>query len=105
MLLGLVRLRVRPTGRRAITMDTPPAGSHRQAAAITAGRGSSPLSADLTGGGEVISERLFELEKADRVMVRVDEPGREREPDVGDAFNRIQLWEILDLDAARPESG
>src|SRR5215510_14451498 len=64
---------------------------------------SSPLSADLIGGGEVIRERLFELEEADRVLVRVGEPGREREPDVGDAINRAQLWEILDLDSPRPQ--
>jgi len=34
--------------------------------------------------------------------VRVGEPDRVREPDVGDAVNGAQLREILDLDAARP---
>src|SRR5215510_11665502 len=73
--------------------------------AITAGVGSSPLSGNLTGGGEVIRERLFELEEADRVVVGIGEPGREREPDVGDAADGVQLRKILDLDAARPETG
>src|SRR5215475_4829861 len=86
----------------------PDAGSRCPAKRMRAAElrmGSSPLSADLIGGGEVIRERLFELEEADRVLVRVGEPGREREPDVGDAVNGVQIREILDLGAPRPEFG
>src|SRR5262249_5488553 len=43
---------------------------------------------------------LFKPEEAERVVVRVGEPGREREPDVGDAAGGAQLGQVLDRDAA-----
>src|SRR6266540_5061518 len=46
---------------------------------------------------------LLELEQADPVAVGVGEPGRQREPDVGDAVDSPQLRQVLDLDAARPQ--
>src|SRR5215472_1676985 len=48
---------------------------------------------------------IVELEQADPVVVRVHEPGRQREPEVGDAVDGAQLGEFLDLDAAGPQPG
>src|SRR5215471_1485468 len=48
---------------------------------------------------------IVELEQADPVVVGDHEPGRQREPEVGDAVDGAQLGEFLDLDAAGPQPG
>src|SRR5215208_4662426 len=46
--------------------------------------------------------RLLELQQPDRVSMRVDEPGRQSEADVGNAVDGLQTGpvEFLDLDTA-----
>jgi hypothetical protein len=48
---------------------------------------------------------VLELEQPDPVVVRVDEPGRQREADVGDAVDGAQLGQVLELDASGPQPG
>ena len=40
----------------------------------------------------------------DRVRVRIGEPGREREADVGDPVDGVQVGQVLDLDTAERRS-
>jgi hypothetical protein len=81
--------------------------------------GSPSLGGGLAGGrapGSVAVDRCLlsfpvglaiarRLEQAEPVVVRVDEPGRQREPDIGHAVDGAQLGEVLDLDAACPQLG
>ena len=48
---------------------------------------------------------IFELEQADPVVMGVDEPGRQREPEVGHPVDGAQLGEVLDGDAPGPQLG
>src|SRR5262249_58061624 len=62
-----------------------------------------PVAISPTGPAWCAWRYLLELEETDGVVVRVGEPGREREPDVGDAIDGAQLGEVLDLHAPRPQ--
>jgi hypothetical protein len=49
--------------------------------------------------------RFLELEESDRVAVGIDEPGREREADVGDPVDHPQTRHVLELDPPRAQLG
>jgi hypothetical protein len=52
-----------------------------------------------------LSVGVLELEEADRVAIGIDEPGRKREADVGDAVDHLETRYLLECDPARAQLG